>query len=162
MSWPVGRVLSSRASRRSRWATIHLGPPLPAASCDPPASSGGPPSDASGEALRSRRRVVHRRGRRSKRPLDLAPSGVCRAAPVARDAGGLLHHPFTLTEAREGTGGLLSAALSRGSPRVGVTHHSALWSPDLPRRPEAPRSPGQHIRTTERSEEHTSELQSRQ
>ena len=25
-------------------------------------------------------------------------------------------------------------ALSRGSPRVGVTHHRALWSPDFPRR----------------------------
>ena len=32
------------------------------------------------------------------------------------------------------SGGLLSVALSRGSPRVGVTHHLALWSPDLPRR----------------------------
>src|SRR5919198_591594 len=27
-------------------------------------------------------------------------------------------------------GGLLSVALSRGSPRAGVTHHPALWSPD--------------------------------
>lgn len=31
-------------------------------------------------------------------------------------------------------GGLLSVALSRGLPRVGVTHHSPLWSPDVPRR----------------------------
>ena len=31
-------------------------------------------------------------------------------------------------------GGLLSVALSRGSPRVGVTHHPALRSPDVPRR----------------------------
>jgi hypothetical protein len=30
-------------------------------------------------------------------------------------------------------GGLFSVALSRESPRVGVTHHLALWSPDLPR-----------------------------
>ena len=30
-------------------------------------------------------------------------------------------------------GGLLSVALSRGSPRVGVTHHPALRSPDFPR-----------------------------
>ena len=29
-------------------------------------------------------------------------------------------------------GGLFSVALSRGSPRVGVTHHPALWSPDFP------------------------------
>ena len=31
-------------------------------------------------------------------------------------------------------GGLLSVALSRGSPRVAVSHHRALWSPDVPRR----------------------------
>src|SRR5207244_5369871 len=31
-------------------------------------------------------------------------------------------------------GGLFSVALSRGSPRVGVTDHPALWSPDLPHR----------------------------
>src|SRR6476660_186733 len=30
-------------------------------------------------------------------------------------------------------GGLFSVALSRGSPRVGVTHHLALRSPDFPR-----------------------------
>ncbi len=37
-------------------------------------------------------------------------------------------------------GGLFSVALSRGSPRVGVTHHPAVWSPDVPRRdPEGPR-----------------------
>src|SRR5215469_4036238 len=29
-------------------------------------------------------------------------------------------------------GGLFSVALSRGLPRVGVTDHPALWSPDLP------------------------------
>src|SRR5699024_3040813 len=30
-------------------------------------------------------------------PLGLAPGGVCLATPVTRGAGGLLHHPFTLT-----------------------------------------------------------------
>ena len=30
-------------------------------------------------------------------------------------------------------GGLFSVALSRGSLRMGVTHHPALWSPDFPR-----------------------------
>src|SRR6478609_7864370 len=46
-------------------------------------------------------------------------------------------------------GGLFSVALSRESPRVGVTHHLALWSPDLPRRlrEETTRSPGQPIRS---------------
>jgi hypothetical protein len=50
----------------------------------------------------------------------------------------------------ESGGGLFSVALSRGSPRVGVTDHPALRSPDLPRRrPEtqvAPRPPGQLAR----------------
>src|SRR5699024_5164258 len=66
----------------------------------------------------------------------LAPDGVYRATPVTRCAGGLLHHRFTLTAPR--CGGLLSVALSRGSPRAGVTHHPALWSPAVPRL----RSPG--------------------
>ena len=35
-------------------------------------------------------------------------------------------HPYPLP------GGLFSVALSRGSPRVGVTHHLALRSPDFP------------------------------
>jgi len=68
------------------------------------------------------------------RPLDLAPGGVYLAAVVTCDAGGLLHHPFTLTLQPKLKGGLLSVALSRGSPRVGVTDHPALWSPDLPHR----------------------------
>ncbi|CAD5262840.1 conserved hypothetical protein [Halomonas sp. A3H3] len=34
--------------------------------------------------------------------------------------------------APKGLGGLLSAALSVGSRRPGVTWHSALWSPDFP------------------------------
>ena len=65
--------------------------------------------------------------------FDLAPSGVYRAASVTRCAGGLLHHRFTLTEIA--SGGLFSVALSRGLPRVGVTHHRALWSPDFPQQP---------------------------
>src|SRR6202040_4349364 len=40
-------------------------------------------------------------------------------------------HPYPAYETR---GGLFSVALSRGSPRVGVTDHPALWSPDLPHR----------------------------
>ena len=82
------------------------------------------------------------------RLLDLAPGGVYRAVPVTRNAGGLLHHRFTLTPPERG--GLFSVALSRGLPRVGVAHHLALWSPDFPRRRTsrgtATRSPGQPIR----------------
>jgi len=71
----------------------------------------------------------------------LAPGGVCRARPVARPAGALLPHRFTLTRRRPGEqvacpspGGLLSVALSRSLRTVGVTHHRVLWSPDFPLR----------------------------
>src|SRR2546428_5230704 len=39
----------------------------------------------------------------------------------------------------DGAGGLFSVALSRGSPRVAVSNHPALWSPDVPRRGQWPR-----------------------
>ncbi len=64
-------------------------------------------------------------------PLDLAPGGVYLATAVTCGTGGLLHHRFTLTKVT--LGGLFSVALSRGLPRVGITHHLALWSPDFPR-----------------------------
>lgn len=131
-SRPVGRVLCTR----SRGPTaIHLGLPLPAASCGLPASSGGPPS-------------IARAGPRPqpRNPSDLAPGGVYLAARVTPGAGGLLHHRFTLTPGQAG-GGLLSVALSRGSPRVGVTDHPALRSPDLPHRGQSPaRPPGRLAR----------------
>src|SRR5690625_7594550 len=55
--------------------------------------------------------------------------------PRHRGRGGLLLHPFTLTACspQGADGGLLSVALSRGSLRVGVTHHRSRWSPDFPR-----------------------------
>ncbi len=40
---------------------------------------------------------------------------------------------------RRAAGGLFSVALSRGSPRVAVGDHPALWSPDVPRRRGLPR-----------------------
>ena len=65
--------------------------------------------------------------------FDLAPSGVYRARPVARPAGELLPHRFTLTlPSRCPPGGLLSVALSLASRPVGVTHHCVLRSPDFP------------------------------
>ncbi len=121
-SWPVGRVLCARFRGP---AVIHLGLPLPTASCGLPAGSGGPPSNA-------------RAGLAPPGPCDLAPGGVYQATAVTRGAGGLLHHRFTLTAVLgprlRTSGGLFSVALSRGSPRVGVTDHPALRSPDLPRR----------------------------
>ena len=80
--------------------------------------------------------------------LGLAPGGVCRAARVTPGAGALLPHRFTLTcapavPADRAIGGLLSVALSCGSPRLGVTQHPALWSPDVPRTGQAgTRPPG--------------------
>ncbi len=72
-------------------------------------------------------------------PLDLAPSGVSLAAPVTWNAGALLPHRFTLPCSNElrspVIGGLLSVALSCESPRLTVSQHSALWSPDFPRSP---------------------------
>jgi len=123
VSRPVGRVLCARLRGP---AVIHLGLPLPAASCGLPASIGRAALE------RSRRPAPPGAG-----PFDLAPGGVYRAAAVTCGAGGLLHHRFTLTPRRGGAatrGGLFSVALSRGSPRVGVTDHPALWSPDLPHR----------------------------
>src|SRR6185436_17370393 len=43
-------------------------------------------------------------------------------------------HPYLCAPAnRCAIGGLLSVALSCESPRLGVTQHLALWSPDVPR-----------------------------
>ena len=64
--------------------------------------------------------------------LDLAPGGVYRAARVTPERWWALTPPF---HPYRGClrGGLFSVALSRGSPRVGVANHPALWSPDFPR-----------------------------
>ena len=97
-------------------------------------------------------------GRAVRYLLDLAPDGVYRATPVARGTGALLPHRCTLTcgvlfgtEAPHCApiGGLFSVALSCESPRLGVTQHPALRSPDVPRRSRATsRPPGQLITTT--------------
>ena len=73
--------------------------------------------------------------RRTGRPcplLGLAPDGVCLAVPVARHAGELLPHRFTLTRGKA-SGGLLSVALSTGRPAWDFPQRPALWSPDFPR-----------------------------
>ncbi len=48
-----------------------------------------------------------------------------------RQRGALLPHPFTLTSALAGRGGLLSVALSLGSPPPGVTRHRVSLEPGL-------------------------------
>jgi hypothetical protein len=127
-----GRLAAGRA------AAIHLGLPSPAGSSGLPAGSDGPSSNACAGA----------RGL----PLGLALGGVYPAVSVTRDAGGLLHHRFTLTPAlvkHTGRGGLFSVALSRGSPRVAVSNHPALWSPDFPRTGSPrPRPPCRLVRPT--------------
>ena len=99
---------------------------------------GGHPSRhaVAGGLLRPTRRLgraVLERLRRSVLPLGLAPGGVYLATPVTRGAGELLPHRFTLTPVLADRGGLFSVALSRGSPRVAVSNHPALRSPDFPR-----------------------------
>ena len=113
LSWPVSRILSCTA--------IHLAGPR------------------------------YRRGFRPAAYLDLAGPGQrsCLALhragfawpPRHRDAGALLPHHFTLACARlsywRAIGGVISVALSRGFPRVGVTHRpcpvvSGLSSRDSP------------------------------
>ncbi len=54
-------------------------------------------------------------------------------------------HPYCRLARRRCGSGLFSVALSRGSPRVGVTDHPALWSPDFPRPPKVPRPSGQLV-----------------
>src|SRR6476661_5367607 len=106
----------------------------------PGRGDGHPSTTAVADCLQRSTRVLGRAAL-GRTLSELAPGGVYLAEPVTWPAGGLLHHRFTLTAvpARpEGCvvhrGGLFSVALSRGSPRVAVGHHPALWSPDVPRR----------------------------
>ena len=124
-----------------RRATIHLRLPLPTASSGLPAGSGGPPSNACAvhqpkpADLLTLLQVGFTEPRESPRPLVVSYTTV---SPLL---------PRTPTNRRPESG-LFSVALSRGSPRVGVTHHLALWSPDLPRHAPkcATRSPGRLVR----------------
>src|SRR3712207_420714 len=110
----------------SRWAVIHLGLPLPAGSSGPPAGIGR-------AALERLRRTA----------ADRRPSRPCSGWGLPSRTG----HPvrwWSLTppfhpHQRRAAGGLFSVALSRGSPRVAVSDHPALWSPDVPRRRGLPR-----------------------
>src|SRR3954467_4308942 len=112
-----------------RATAIPLRLPLPTASSGLPGSSGGPPSNASCLTLL---RVGFAEPPESPRALVVSYTTVSPLPP------------------RKRRGGLFSVALSRGSPRVGVTDHPALWSPDFPRRRRSTaatvrptRSPGQ-------------------
>jgi len=125
-SRPVGRVLCTRVSGPT---AIHLGLPLPAASCGLPASIG--------------RAVLDRSRREPLVPL-LTLLRVGFTKPPQSPAALVVSYttvsplPLRASQRPDRSGGLFSVALSRGSPRVGVTDHPALWSPDLPHRTERP------------------------
>jgi hypothetical protein len=150
-SWASAR---SKATRRSEpWAAGE--PACRPGSVHQPKLAGGHPSRTAVADSLMRSTHEHRAGRpqtlaqalrpKPHGPSDLAPGGVYLAARITPGAGGLLHHRFTLTLGWA-KGGLLSVALSRGSPRVGVTDHPALWSPDLPHRVSPARPPGRLAR----------------
>ena len=63
--------------------------------------------------------------------LGLAPNEACRAVCVTADP---VVSYTAVSPLPDRSGGLFSVALSRGSPRVDVVHHPALWSPDFPQR----------------------------
>jgi len=105
-----------------RVTTIHLGLPLPAGSSGPPTGSGGPPSNACAVSWAEARDTFRPCSRWGLPSRPGHPGRWCAlTAPF---------HPYRSVQ----TGGFFSVALSRGSPRVGVTDHPALWSPDFPRR----------------------------
>jgi hypothetical protein len=109
-------------------AIIHLGLPLPTASCGLPASIG---------------RAALKRTRGEPRFPFLTLLRVGFTEPPQSPAALVVSYTTVspLPRAGKTRGGLLSVALSRGSPRVGVTDHPALWSPDLPRRTQGPARP---------------------
>jgi len=111
--WPGGRPSISTCRCRQIPAVY------PQASDGPPACAGPPPECTGGGPFRpcSGWGLPSRPGH---------PGRWCAlAAPF---------HPCSRRRRTGGGGGLFSVALSRGSPRVGVADHPALWSPDVPRR----------------------------
>ena len=110
---PVSRVLFLLPVTRRQVMTIHLGPPLPTASSDQPGSTGGQPLTLPYSVLLLMGFTWH-----PASPSDPVSSYLTLSPLPA------------LAEAW--TGGLLSVALSLGSPPLDVIQHHALWSPDFP------------------------------
>src|SRR5512138_1990365 len=112
MFWPkqpISRVLFPKPVTRLRAMAIHLGPPLPTASSSQPGSTGGTPLTLPYLALLLVGFTWH-----PTSPPD----------PVSSY--------LTLSPLPVRTGGLLSVALSLGSPPLDVIQHHTLWSPDFP------------------------------
>src|SRR5688572_6677617 len=123
-----------------------------AESSDKPGSVRGKPRDS-----HSSRRCVtaslKQPTRTQRGPRQCVPIWSCsewglpchRVLPPARCALTAPFHPYRRPVSLAGIGrlgGLFSVALSVGSRRAGVTWHSALWSPDFPRRLAATRLSG--------------------
>ena len=70
----------------------------------------------------------------------LAPGGVCRA-PLVTEGAVRSYRTVSPLPAAFAAGGLFSVALSFESPRLAVSQHPALGSPDFPRRAQAPPRP---------------------
>jgi len=101
---------------------IHLGRPLPDASRDRPGRRRGNPPAGVSPKVRCRPAVPTWSCSRWGLP--------CR--PRCRERGALLPHPFALAGRRNvPAGGLLSVALSLGSPPPGVTRHRVSVEPGL-------------------------------
>ena len=110
------------ARRRGGMTIIHLGPPLPTASCTQPVLDRIGPAD-NGRPHKADRGL-----------LALAPGGVYRARPVTRAAVRSYRTFSPLPVPVRAIGGLLSVALSLtyATRPVGVTHHRVLWCSDFP------------------------------
>ena len=140
-SWPVSRILCTGRLAASRPAVIHLGLPSPAGSSGLPAGIGR----ATLNRLRSAPEAA--------RLLALLQVGF---TEPSRSPGMLVVSYTTVSPLPRpvdlmGRGGLFSVALSRGSPRVAVSNHPALRSPDFPRQARLAgptRPPGQLVRGT--------------
>jgi hypothetical protein len=119
----VSRVLSTAAPKRFGWATIPLGRRLPAASSNQPGRLGGVSPCAA--------------------PIRSCSRWGLPCRHRYRPRGALLPHPFALTRNPQGSppGGMLSVALSLGSPPPGVTRHRHSLEPGLSSRMRTCRRP---------------------
>ena len=125
--------LQRRSGRRCQGA-CKPGSVTPPVSWDAAAPAAIPLGDGLLRALKQPTRAVEekhlcRLSRTSAPPLfGLAPGGVCRAACVA---AGAVRSCRTLSPLPRERGGLLSVALSLGSPPAGVTRHPCFVEPGL-------------------------------
>jgi hypothetical protein len=125
-SRPVSRVLYGRRLAATTWRPFILGDGCPSPHATNP---DGRPKQALKVALRAI-------------PIRFCSRWGLPCRPCRQARGGLLPHPFTLTPPANRPdddrrpigrrGGLLSVALSLGSPPPDVIRHRVSWSPDFP------------------------------